>query len=103
MKPVLMLVTQDRHGQGLSDGSRIGVEARPVGGRESDGSDYAGRATRHAIRLQALRQAALLADDFFHRRARGSMVGAGIPLAGSPEQTRPANPGFVQPAAGENQ
>ena len=56
---------------------------------------------RHAIRLQALRRAALLADDFFRHHARGSMVGTGVPLGGKPEPRQSANPGFVQPADGE--
>jgi hypothetical protein len=79
--------------------NRIGEEAWTVGLRESDGSGDGGRAARHALRLQALRLAASLANDVLGHSAERSMVGAGVPLGGKPEPRQPATPGLVQPAS----
>ena len=81
--------------------NRIGEEAPTVGRRESDGSGDAGRAARHALRVQALQRAASLASDFLRHPAERSMVGAGVPLGGRAEPLQPANPGLVQPASRE--
>jgi len=60
--------------------NRLEEEARTVDRRDSDGSGDAGRAARHAVRLRALRRAAVLANDFLRQ---------------------PANPGLVQPGSRE--